>query len=149
MKRLILAGAAALCAATAAAQPLVQRISDRQANYKQMAAAVKGINDQLHGPSPSLPAIRQRSAIILRFAPQVLHWFPHGSGPEAGVRTRARPEIWTDHQGFTRAGAALLVAARGLDAAARGTDVAAVRAAMSQVTRACSGCHDDFRAPES
>lgn len=149
MKRHVLAAAAAVCVVTAAAaQPLVARISDRQANYKQMAAAVKGINDQLHGSSPSVPAIRRNSNVILRFAPQVLRWFPPGTGPEAGVRTRARPEIWSNPGGFTSAGARLLVAARDLDSAARRGDANAIRAAMSGVRRACSNCHDDFRAPE-
>ena len=78
----------------------------------------------------------------------MLHWFPHGTGHEAGVRTRALPAIWSDHEGFTRAGAALVVAARGLDAAARRGDVAAVRSACRGCARACSACHDDYRGPE-
>ena len=113
-----------------------------------MAAAVKGINDQLHASSPSVMAIRRNSTVILRFAPQVLRWFPPGTGPEAGVRTRARPEIWTNPGGFTSAGARLLVAARDLDSAARRGDPNAIRAAMSGLTHACSNCHDDFRGPE-
>jgi cytochrome c556 len=149
MKRLAVAAAAACCIVTAAtAQPMIQRISDRQAHYKQMGAAVKAINEQLRASSPSIPVIRRNSALIVRFAPQVLTWFPAGSGPEAGVRTRARPEIWTNPRGFTSAGARLVVAARGFDAAARGGNMNAVRSAMSGLTGACSNCHDDFRAPE-
>ena len=153
MRHVVLAAAAVLTVTAAAGAQLGPRaaagtIHARQAHYKQMGAAMKGINDQLHGSSPSVPAIRHGSAVIARFAPQVLGWFPRGSGPEAGVRTRARPEIWSDHDGFTRAGAGLLVAARNLDAAARGGDVAAIRAAMAGLTHACSNCHDDFRAPE-
>jgi cytochrome c556 len=149
MKRLAVVAVAACCiAAAAAAQPMVQRIGDRQARYKQMGAAVKAINEQLHASNPSLPVIRRNSALVARFAPQVLGWFPRGSGPETGARTRARPEIWTDAEGFRAAGVRLVVAARGFDAAARGTDVAAIRAAMRGVAGACSGCHDDFRAPE-
>jgi cytochrome c556 len=64
------------------------------------------------------------------------------------VRTRARPEIWSDHAGFRRAGAGLLVAARTFDAAARRGDMAAIRAAVPQLAHACSNCHDDYRAPE-
>jgi len=109
---------------------------------------MKGINDQLRGAAPSIPAIQEGSRVIVTFAPQLLRWFPRGTGPEAGVRTRALPEIWSDGQNFHRAGATLLVAARALDSAARSGDIAAIRAAVPQVARACSNCHDTFRAPE-
>lgn len=132
----------------AVAQTPAQRIAARQGHYKQMGAAMKGINDTLHSGSPDLALVRRNSAVLLRFAPQVLTWFPRGSGAEAGVRTRARPEIWSDWPGFQRAGAGLLVATRQLDAAARGGDLAAIRAAVPQAAHACSACHDDYRAPE-
>jgi len=141
--------AAAACVATAAvAQPMAARIADRQANYKQMGAAMKAINDQLRSGNPSVREIRRRSALIAGFSVRLLRWFPRGSGPEAGARTRALPAIWTDHDSFTRRGAALVVAARRLDAAARGGDLVSIRAALPAVSRACSACHDDFRAPE-
>jgi cytochrome c556 len=152
VKHFLLAAAAlAGIAAAAAAQnpaPAADTIRTRQANYKQMGAAMKAINDQMRGGAPSIGAVRAASRTIVGHAPNVLRWFPRGTGPETGLRTRARPEIWSDHAGFTRAGATLLVAARGLDAAARRGDVAAVRAAVPAVARACSGCHDDYRAPE-
>lgn len=138
---------AILAAATALAAP-ADTIRMRQANYKQIGAAMKGINEQLRSPAPSLPAIRAASRTIIGYAPQVLRWFPRGTGQEAGVRTRARPEIWADHAGFRRAGAGLLVAARDFDAAARGGDLAAIRAAAPRLAAACAACHDDYRAPE-
>lgn len=140
--------AIAALAGVAVAQPLIQRISDRQANYKQMGAAMKGINEQIHGDAPDVAVIRRNSAVLLHFAPQVLTWFPRGTGPEAGVRTRALPVIWTDRAGFQRAGAGLLVATRHLDAAARSGDLAQIRAAVPEVAHACSNCHDTYRAPE-
>lgn len=149
MKRLILAGLGLFGVATAAfALGPADTIRMRQANYKQMAAAMKGINDQLRGGSPSNSEIRRNSALIVRHSLQVLNWFPRGTGPESGVRTRAKPEIWSDRRGFTRAGARLLVAARQLDRAARGGDIAQVRAAVPPVQRACGGCHEAYRGPE-
>lgn len=149
MKRLAVVALAACCIVTAAAaQPMVQRINERQARYKQMGAAMKALHEQLRASNPSLPVIRRNSALITRYAPRVLGWFPRGSGPEAGARTRALPEIWSDGRGFTAAGARLVVAARGLDGAARGGDMAAIRVAMRGVAGACSGCHDNFRGPE-
>jgi cytochrome c556 len=154
MKRIHLAAAAAaiLVTAAAAAQrvaaPPAQTIQTRQHNYKQMAAALKAVGDELRGSSPSLAAIRRHSATLESYARQVLRWFPPGTGAEAGVRTRALPAIWSDRPGFERAGARLLVATRGLNAAARRGDLDRIRAALPAVRSACSGCHDDFRAPE-
>jgi cytochrome c556 len=150
VKHLLLGGAAfAAIAATAYAQrPAAPVVEQRQANYKRMAAAMKGINDQLRGRAPDLAAIRPRAALLANYGLQVLRWFPRGSGPQAGVRTRARPEIWTDQAGFERAGARLLVAAREVNRAAQRGDLAAIRAAMPALRRACAACHDDYRAPE-
>ena len=96
-----------------------------------------------------MPEIRRHSATLARHARNVLTWFPHGTGAEAGVRTRAKAEIWSDPRGFRVAGANLLVAARGLDAAARRGDAAAVRTGVADLRRACGACHDSFRSPEN
>jgi len=151
LKHFLLAAAAiAAIVTTAAAQNRAPAdvIHMRQANYKQMGGAMHAISEQLHGASPSIDVIRQGSRVIVGFAPQLLRWFPRGTGPEAGVRTRALPQIWSDNANFRRAGATLLVAARALDAAARRGDMEAIRAAVPQVAHACGNCHDSFRAPE-
>lgn len=149
MKRAILAALALAGTATAAfALAPADTIRMRQANYKQMAAALKGVNDQLRADTPSLPELRRNAGVIRRHALQVLNWFPRGTGAEAGVRTRAKAEIWSDPQGFRRAGARLLIGARAMNAAAGRGDVAAVRTAFGDVRGACGGCHDAFRAPE-
>ena len=150
MKHVILGAAVcAVIATTAFAHgPAAPVIQARQARYKQMGGAMKGINDQLRGGSPDVAAIRPRAALLANYGLRVLRWFPRGSGPQAGIRTRAQPEIWSDWAGFERAGARLLVAARALNQAARSGDIAAVRAAMPALARACSACHDDYRAPE-
>lgn len=151
MKRVALTAAAvAAIVTTAVAQTAspADLIRARQAHYKQMGAAMKGLNDQLHSGAPSVDAIRQASHVIVGYAPQLLRWFPRGTGEEAGVRTRALPEIWSDNQNFRRAGAVLLVAARALDAAAQRGDLDAIRAAVPGVAHACGNCHDTYRAPE-
>ncbi len=144
---------AAILAANAAAAGAQDRapaetIRMRQANYKQMGAAMKGLNEEMRGGRPSLATVRRHAAVIARHAPMVLRWFPHGSGPEAGVRTRAKAAIWTDPHGFRRAGAALLLASGGLSAAARRGDMAAIRTAVPALANACGGCHEDYRGPE-
>jgi cytochrome c556 len=122
-------------------------IKGRQSNYRRMEAAMSAISDQLRAVRPSLQDIGVQSAWLDHFGGQLLREFPRGTGPEAGVRTRARPAIWSNPRGFQRAGGRLLVAARGMRAAALRGDLVRVRAAFPLVRAACNGCHRDFRAP--
>ena len=76
MTRLVLTAAAvAAIVTTAAAQSPspADLIRERQAHYKQMGAAMKGIYDQIHASAPSVDAIRQQSHVVvtvLTLAPQ-------------------------------------------------------------------------------
>jgi cytochrome c556 len=154
MRQWLLIGTAALgvvgvaIAQTPARTP-AQLIQNRQAGYKQINAAFRAVLEQSRASEPDLAAIRQHSATIARLAPRVSGWFPRGTGPETGVRTRAKAEIWTNPEAFRSASVNLVVAARRLDAAARGSDMAAIRAAFQALGRSCSGCHDQFRGPEA
>lgn len=153
MKKLVLASAAAatLCGAAFAQRPApnaAQTIQARQGNYKQMAAALKGISDQLRSGGPDLARIRPGAALLADRSVFVLRWFPRGTGPQPGVRTRATTEIWSNAAGFREAGARFVVAARALNSAAQAGDLAGIRAALPAVQRACGACHDDFRGPE-
>lgn len=148
---LVSVAAAVLCGAAFAQRPATSAattIQTRQGHYKQMAAALKGISDQLRAGSPDLAQIRPRAALLADRSVHVLAWFPHGTGPEAGVRTRAKPEIWSNQQGFRQAGASFVVAVRTLNSAAMAGDIGRIRTAFPAVQRACAGCHDNFRAPE-
>ena len=148
MKDAVLASLAVAGIATAAfAFTPADTIRMRQSSYKQMGSNMHGLIEQARSGSPSISQVRRHSTVILRFAPQVLRWFPRGTGVEAGVRTRAKAEIWSDPQGFRLAGARLLVAARQMDAAARRGDVAQVRAALPALQAACGGCHESYRGP--
>ena len=151
MKKFVLASAAivALCGVAYAQRPdAAATIQARQGNYKQIAAALKGISDQLRSGSPDIAQIRPRAAFLADRSVRVLTWFPRGTGAEAGVRTRARPDIWANPAGFRQRGAVFVVAARALNAAAQSGDLDRVRGALPAVQHACSGCHDTFRAPE-
>ena len=152
MRHLLLLGIATVgivgaAIAQAPARTPAELIQNRQAGYRQIRDANKAINDQLQASEPSLATIRQNSAALVRLTPQVSGWFPAGTGPETGVRTRAKAEIWARPQEFRTAAVNLVVAARRLDAAARGNDVAAIRAAHGALGRTCSACHDQFRGP--
>ena len=75
-------------------------------------------------------------------------WFPAGSGPQPGLKTAAKPEIWTKPVEFRAAQDQLARAADGFQAAAAGGNVDAIRAAASALGGSCKNCHDQFRVPD-
>jgi cytochrome c556 len=61
------------------------------------------------------------------------------------VKSYAKPEIWTDTEGFAAAGGASYQATTALKAT---TDEAGFKAAFGGVGAGCKGCHDKFRLPK-
>jgi cytochrome c556 len=75
-------------------------------------------------------------------------WFPAGSGPQPGVKTAAKPEIWTKPADFRRAQDAFIAQAAAFQNTANGGDVDAIRAGVRSLGATCKGCHDQFRVPK-
>jgi len=63
----------------------------------------------------------------------------------SGVKSDAKPEIYTDMGKFRAAAETLEAATAKLGAAARAKDEAGVKAAFGGVAKACGSCHDTFR----
>jgi cytochrome c556 len=120
----------------------------RHEHYEEMGKAMKGIGDQLKADSPSVEAIQAHAALIAGYGPQILTWFPEGSGPETGRDTRAKAEIWSDAATFRQRAQAFEAESARFNAAAQSGDVAAIRAGVPELGKACKNCHDRFRAPE-
>ena len=142
--------AAAVNAAANVANPadIATLMHDRHENYEAMGKAMKGIGGQLKSEAPSVEAIQRHAALIARYAPQIPGWFPHGSGPETGRRTRAKAEIWTDSETFRQRAEAFALAAARFDRTTQTGDLAAIRAGQAELGKACKNCHDRFRGPE-
>lgn len=68
---------------------------------------------------------------------------PRGSGPESGVPTKAKSEIWTSSEPFNNALNAGLRASELLATNTAQGD--ALRAQAGAVMQACAGCHTEFR----
>jgi cytochrome c556 len=146
-RRLIAAAlaAAGLSVTVAWAATPADTISARQANFKKMGRAMKGVNDQLKRSSPDVGAIRSNAAIMADVAGKVRHAFPRGTGPEAGVETEALPVIWSKNREFTSRMNTLVNATRGLQKAAATGSAAKIKAAFPAVGGSCKACHDTFR----
>jgi cytochrome c556 len=120
-------------------------IEAREANFKTIGKSMKAINDGLRADAPDMAAIAGNAATIRGLAPKISTWFPKGTGPESGVKTEARAEIWTDAAGFAAAARRLEPEAAKLEALARAGDVAGARAQVRMVGGSCKGCHDKFK----
>jgi len=139
----MVAGAATLAVADASSV-----IKERQAHYKQIGADTKGIHDELNKPAPDMAVIQSDAKQVDGLIPQIPSWFPKGTGPEAGVKTGAKPEIWTDPAGFAQAASAAAAEAHKFDSVAQGGNAEAIRAEFLNLGKACFGCHSKYRAKD-
>jgi len=146
---------ASFCALTArsagASDPVTKAspaatIETRQQGFKKIGKAMKTIVDQLKTDAPNTATMTAAAEAISSGAPQVIQWFPAGSGPEAGVETDALPYIWKDRAKFDSTADRLVAESKKLSAVLAGTDLAAVRAQANAVGEVCSSCHHSFRA---
>ncbi|HUD30930.1 MAG TPA: cytochrome c [Novosphingobium sp.] len=137
----------------AAATPLLAAPADtirsRIANYRELGSAFKAVNDGLRGGEVQTVLIAQSARQIRNASRGQYEWFPAGSGPQAGAKTRAKAEIWTQPAKFKVAQDAFARAADDFQRAVAGKDVAAIRVGAQKLGATCKGCHDSFRAPDS
>ena len=140
----------ALGAASAALSdggPMEGTIKARQAHMREINAASKAISDQLQAPAPDLAAIRAAAKTLKDMGQAMPGWFPAGSGPESGVKTRAKPEIWTNAADFAADVTSFKAAGAKLSDVAGGGDIAAIKAQMGATGLACGACHFAYRGP--
>ncbi len=144
----VMMGALALCTvasvAAVAATP-AETIAKRQANFKSMGKAFKGISDELKKPAPDMAFIKTNAAALHKATGAAGGLFPKGTGPEAGVKTSAKPEIWAKWNDFKAVHIKSFNATNALEKAAKTGNLDAVKAAAGAVGPTCKGCHDPFR----
>jgi len=142
--------ACALLAVAAAADTMTPRaqIEARQSNFKDLGGAFKTVRDQLRLSKPNLIAIEQAAQSVKEFSEQHANWFPKGTGPEAGFETAAKPEIWSDPQGFADANKRFATEGAKLLVLAQAKDVPGLKTHAQAVGQACKGCHDKYRVPQ-
>ena len=136
------------CGAAVAQSRAAATIQARQASLKQLGGAFKAINDELKKDAPDAALLRANSARMSTLASRLPTWFPQGSGAEVGVKTGAKPEIWSDPKGFADTARALQGQTGRLAELGAGGDLAAFKAQVRPVGGACKGCHDKYRVDE-
>lgn len=146
MKRVVDSVAvAALMAMMAACSADPAAENPRTAEFKAIAKANKAIGEELKKDAPSIEAIAPHAALLDSQAKKLPGWFTGTSGPEPGIETEARPEIWQKPAEFRAASDRFAAATAALQTAIASGDAAQVKAAAALVPPTCKGCHDPFR----
>jgi cytochrome c556 len=150
MQSAVKLGLGVALAATMATTAWAQAQPDRAIKYRQGALQVMGWN---MGPMAAMvkgerPYDKDE---FLKRATNVDHasslpWEGFGPGTDAGAPTKAKPEIWKDTAKFKQYQEALQAETVKLVAAAKVGTLDAVKGPFGAVGKACSNCHDDFRA---
>lgn len=120
-------------------------IKDRAVGYRAIGAAFKKANDELRSGSPDIAVVRSSASAISKTVAGQHLWFPAGSGPAVGVKTRAKRDIWTNPADFKAAQNAMAARANAFLKASRGRDADAMRQAAKELGATCTGCHRRFR----
>ena len=85
--------------------------------------------------------IKENVALLNRLA--ALPWAAYAPGTEGG---RAKPEVWSDAEGFKQAKVKYLDSLKPLTVAADAGDFDALRVAFGNTAKSCKACHDSYRA---
>ncbi len=151
MKRILTAAVVGLmclggaASAQGARAPAADIVETRQAAMMLSGVAMGSIKAAIDAGQP-IASQRFPTRALSRWARAVPSTFPAGSGAEAGVRTNAKPEVWSDRAGFEAKAADYAAAADRLAELAAGEDAAAFAAQWAVVRASCQSCHDGYKA---
>jgi cytochrome c556 len=142
---------ALLCGAvlpmTIAAQDAQLVIESRQANYREMGGAYKGIRDELKKKRPLMIMIRQHADQLETLTHSQLHsdWFPIGTGREAGIETEALDKIWQKRSAFDALILELNDSAKQLVEVVSSKEIKAIAKQHRKLGKTCKQCHNTYR----
>jgi cytochrome c556 len=123
----------------------VEVVKARQQGLKTLGAAFKTIRDELRGDSPDAAKIRIAASDITHAASAIGKWFPAGTGLDSGVKTNAKPEVWTDAAGFAAARDTFVREGNKWAQLGNSTDAPAWKEGAASLGQSCKGCHDKYR----
>ena len=137
----------ALSAGVALAQDKEKVINERQEAMKQQGREMVAVRNYFQGKGEQAAAITAIES-LKKSLPKVPDWFPPGTGiGEVTVKTRAKPEIWQQHDKFLADDKTVIGQIDTLDAAVKSGDKAKIETVFNEI-KFCNTCHETFRAPE-
>jgi cytochrome c556 len=116
-------------------------IKYRQSAYTLMAAHFQRIQSVIKGEAPFDQAQVKANVDLVKTLSN-LSWGAFEQGTEGGA---ARPEIWSDMQGFKQAQKKFEDSVDKLAIAADSGDMAKLRTAFGETGASCKACHDSYR----
>jgi cytochrome c556 len=134
-----------LAAGTALSQDKDKIVTERQDLMKQQGREWVVIRNFLQEKADQAAALSAAEALSKSVA-TVPNYFPPGTGiDEVPVKTRAKPEIWHEHDKFLAANKTVSGQITALETAVKSGDKAKVEVAFKDLD-GCNGCHNTFRA---
>jgi cytochrome c556 len=137
-------GASGIAVAQTARTP-AQTVEYREAQLRRLGAAFKAVNEQSRRSSPDLGDIRANAQTISSLAAEFPTWFPAGTGPDAGLDTKAKMAIWSNAASFADEVRQFQAAAQNLSTASAGADATVIGAGARALGQRCASCHTGFR----
>ncbi len=123
-----------------------QVVETRKEGFSEIGWATKAINDQLKTRSPDLRKISVAATTIANRTPDIVQWFPAGSGRESGADTDALPAIWKERAEFDELAQKLILESKQLTTTLKSNDLGAIRDQFTSLREVCSSCHRRFLA---
>jgi len=118
----------------------------RDAVMHMIGAHMKHLGDVAKGDAEMDASTLTHAQSLNALALTVPYLFPdEGSIPDG---SRAKPEIWSDWDGFLEVSAAFAAATPGVITAVESGDASQIGPALGAVGQTCGGCHDDYRGPK-
>jgi len=114
---------------------------ERKQRFKDSGASMKALYRE-YLPAEDYQAIKAEVTVLVKWAIDMPAAFPFGSDSN---NDEAKPEIWTDFEGFKSAAKAFETASLDLQKAAEQKDISLVKTALGSVGASCKACHQKYR----
>lgn len=120
---------------------LAELVTERRGYMFDMQTAYWALFEVNSGKSDDLAKAAEGAATINESIGKFLQLLPPGTAGGEVPGTRAKPEIWTQHDEFLATAEALRNANLAIIEAANAGDMDEFKARFETVTAACTGCH--------
>ena len=131
--------------AAAPAAPSPPPASPAQAVMRQINGAGRVIRTELAKDMPDMAAVKEAAVRLNTAAGKLPQVFDKPVDPASGIKSAAKPEVWSDAKGFAAAAAALQAQTAKVLQLADGGDAAGMKAQMRALNGACGTCHQTYR----
>src|SRR4051812_7904859 len=122
-------------------------VADRQELMKQQGRQLVAVRNFFQSKGEQTEAVTGLEN-LKKSLPTVVNYFPAGTGlGEVTTKTRAKPEIWKEHDKFVAADKQVATQIAQLEDAVKSGDKQRTETVFNEI-KFCDACHATFRAPQ-